>query len=104
MSYAETSAAPPRTMLAAGALIQSFGKRESKLRRQSMKAWKRFERSEAMRDTLEEIRKAGRLSLMPVSSPAPDTERSESDPPAESQIAHSNHNSMNSHSAAATIP
>ena len=104
LSYAETSAAPPRTVLAAGALIQSLGKRESKLRRQCMKAWKRFERSDAMRDTLEEIRKAGRLSLMPVSSPTQAAESSESDPTDESRIAHSNHNSMNSHSAAATIP
>ncbi len=33
LSYAETSAAPPRTMLAAGALIQSLASREKKLRR-----------------------------------------------------------------------
>ena len=44
---------------------------KSKLRRQCMRAWRRFERSDAMHDTLEEIRRAGRLSLMPVSSPAP---------------------------------
>jgi hypothetical protein len=69
-----------------------------------MKAWKRFERSDAMRDTLEEIRKAGKLSLMPVTSPTPAAESSESDPPDESRIAHSNHNSMNSHSVTATIP
>jgi CHAD domain-containing protein len=98
MSYAETSAAPPRTMLAAGALIQSLASREKKLRRQGMRAWRRFERSDAMQDTLEEIREAGKLSLMPVSSPAPDAETGESDPPSETQIAHSNHNS-NSHSA-----
>ena len=103
MSYAETSAAPPRTMLAAGALIQSLASRESKLRRQCMRAWRRFERSDAMRDTLEEIREAGRLSLMPVSSPAPAAETGESDPPTEAHIAHSNHNSTNSHSATATI-
>ncbi|HXN12911.1 MAG TPA: CHAD domain-containing protein [Candidatus Acidoferrales bacterium] len=103
LSYAETAAAPPRTVLAAGALIQSLGKRESKLRRQCMKAWKRFERSDSMRGTLGEIRKAGRLSLMPVSAPAPLAENGQSRPPAESQVTHSNHNSIDSHSATATM-
>jgi len=112
LSYAETSAAPPRTMLAAGALIQSLGSRESKLRRRCMKAWRRLERSDAMRDTLDEIRRAGRLSLMPVSSPVPDTEKSESELPNQPQIVRheiedapqSDHNSMNSQSATETIP
>jgi CHAD domain-containing protein len=114
MSYAETSAAPPRTMLAAGALIQSLSSREKKLRRQCMRAWRRFERSDAMHDTLEEIRRAGRLALKPVSLPAPvsenteNTENGDSDPPDQSQVArnddapHSNHNS-NSHSATVAI-
>jgi len=109
LSYAETSAAPPRTMLAAGALIQSLSSRESKLRRRCMKAWRRFERSDAMRDTMEEIRKAGRLSLMSVSSPA--TDATEIDPPDQSQIArgeiadapHSNHNSTDSHPGMETL-
>ncbi len=111
LSYAETSAAPPRTMLAAGALIQSLAGREKKLRRQGMRAWRRFERSDAMRETLEEIRQAGR-SLMPVSSPVPDTEKSESDPPGPSQVArreidgalHSNHEFIRSHATAETNP
>jgi CHAD domain-containing protein len=113
MSYAETSAAPPRTMLAAGALIQSLSSREKKLRRQCMRAWRRFERSDAMHDTLEEIRRAGRLALKPISLPAPaseKTENGESDPPDQSQVArddnddapHSNHHS-NSHSATEAI-
>src|SRR5258707_9443874 len=90
LSYAETSAAPPKTMLAAGALIQSLSSRERKLRRQCMRAWRRFERSDAMHDTLEEIRRAGRLALKPVSSPAPVIEtngKSESDPPNQSPVA-----------------
>jgi CHAD domain-containing protein len=111
LSYAETSAAPPRTMLAAGALIQSLAGREKKLRRQGMRAWRRFERSDAMRETLEEIRQAGR-SLTPVSFPVPDPEKSESDPPAPSQITrhvidrtpHSNHESISSHAVAETNP
>ncbi|MGH7923796.1 MAG: CHAD domain-containing protein [Candidatus Binatus sp.] len=114
LSYAETSAAPPRTMLAAGALIQSLASREKRLRRQGIRAWRRFERSDAMHDTLEEIRQADRLSPMPVSSPAPATETSEPDPASRSpsQIArreteaapHSDHHSMNSHSTAEPIP
>ena len=112
LSYADTSAAPPRTVLAAGALIQSLDRRENKLRRRCMRAWRRFERSDAMRDTLDEIRRAGRLAPMPVSSPAPVTEMSESDPPNQSQIGrhetagapHSNHDSTNSPSAAETNP
>src|SRR5208283_4037542 len=42
LSYAETSGAPPRTMLAAGALIQSLDSRESKLRRRCMRAWRQI--------------------------------------------------------------
>src|SRR6202158_294456 len=75
--YAETSAAPPKTILAAGALIQLLARREAKLRRRCVKAWRRFERAEAMRDTLEEIRRGGRLALRPVTSP-----ESNPDPPA----------------------
>jgi CHAD domain-containing protein len=112
LSYAETSAAPPRTMLAAGALIQSLDSREQKLRRRCIRAWRRFDRSDAMRDTLAEIRRAGRLSLMPVGSPAPLTEKSQSDPPNQSQIArretegapHSGHILTNSQSATETTP
>jgi len=68
LQYAETSGAPPKTVLAAGALIQLLARREAKLRRRCVKAWRRFERSETMRDTLQEIRSAGRLALRPVTS------------------------------------
>ena len=68
--YAETSA-PPKTVLAAGALIQLLAAREAKLRRRCLKAWRRFERSDAIRDTLDEIRSAGKLAPMPVPSPDP---------------------------------
>jgi len=103
MSYAETAAAPPRALLAAGALIQSLRSRENKLRRRCMKAWRRFERSEVMRDTLEEIREAGKLSLMPVNAVVPDVAASESELPVRPQIAHADHNSMNSHYATESI-
>ena len=112
LSYAETSSAQPKTMLAAGALIQSLSSRESKLRRQCMRAWRRFERSDAMHDTLEEIRRAGRLALKPVSSSPPVADAGEKDPPSQSPFAHydlpdaprSNHDSMNSHTATETNP
>ncbi len=111
LAYAETSAAPPKTMLAAGALIQSLSSRENKLRRQCVRAWRRFERSDAMHDTLEEIRRAGRLALKPVSLSSPVADSDENDPPNQSPVArpeledssHSNHNSMNSHSATESI-
>ena len=112
LSYAETSAAPPRTILAAGALIQSLASREKKLRRQAMRVWRRFERSDAMHNTLEEIRRAGKLSLKPITSPAPVAENIEPDPPNRSPIAgdeiaeppSSDHESIDSHSAAETNP
>ena len=80
--YAETAAAPAKTVLAAGALIQSLARREAKLRRRCMKLWRRFERSEAMRDTLDEIRRAGKWAtmpaLVPVASPEPQPDLSPS--------------------------
>jgi CHAD domain-containing protein len=102
--YAETSAAPPKTVLAAGALIQSLASREAKLRRRCVKTWRRFERSEAMRETLEEIRRAGRLALMPVTSPDPNpdpgaTHHSESAPDELDGDPDTEHNSTGSHSA-----
>ena len=111
LSYAETPNVPPRTMLAAGALIQSLDSREKKLRRQCMKEWRRFERSDAMHDTLAEIRRSGRLALKPVSVPSPDADASEAAPPDRSEVSHGddehtpshNHHSMDSHSATETI-
>ncbi|MGA7873969.1 MAG: CHAD domain-containing protein [Candidatus Binatus sp.] len=108
LSYAETAAAPPRTVLAAGALIQSLRSSENKLRRRCMRAWRRFERSDAMRDTLDEIRRAGRAALKPVSPAAPDSDAGEAAPPKQPDIAggeierepQPNHDSMNSHSTA----
>lgn len=105
--YAETSGAPPKTILAAGALIQSLASREARLRRRCIKAWWRFERSEAMRDTLEEIRRAGRLALVPVMSPDPnqdpgDTHDAESAP--HELNGETTRNSNGSHSATNITP
>ncbi len=102
--YAETSAAPPKTILAAGGLIQLLARREAKLRRRCVKAWRRFERSEAMRDALEEIRRAGRLALRPVTSPElnpdpPATHLMESAPHEADHDSHTEHISNGSYSA-----
>jgi CHAD domain-containing protein len=102
--YAETAAAPPKTVLAAGALIQSLAGREAKLRRRCIKAWRRFERSEAMRDTLDEIRRAGKLASMPTRSPDPNpdpaaADRSQSAPLQLNGDTHTERNSIGSHSA-----
>jgi CHAD domain-containing protein len=101
MSYAETSGAPPKTLLAAGALIQSLDRREGKLRRQCMRAWKKFERSDAIRDTLAEIRRAGKSSVMAAISPVV---RADANPPGQPDDSHaesephpvSDHDSMDS--------
>lgn len=102
--YAETAAAPAKTVLAAGALIQSLASREAKLRHRCVKAWRRFERSDAMRDTLEEIRRAGRLALTPVTSPDPNrdpgaTHQSQSAPHELNGDPETEHNSTGSHLA-----
>jgi len=111
LSYAETSGASPRTLLAAGALIQSLDRREDKLRRRSMKAWRRFERSEIMLDAVEELRQAGKLSLMPVTSPVQAIDARESDSSDQPEIARqeipetdSDHIPDDSHSSAEANP
>jgi CHAD domain-containing protein len=53
--YAEESTAPPAALLAAGAFIQSLGKRQRKLAARSLKEWKRLDRSGIIRDALTEI-------------------------------------------------
>ena len=87
LTYAESAGAPPRTVLAAGALIQSLAGREAKLRRRCLRQWRRFERSEILRDTFDEIRRSGKLALMPPSSARVDhptgASNGESPPPAQ---------------------
>ncbi|HUO05502.1 MAG TPA: CHAD domain-containing protein [Candidatus Binataceae bacterium] len=62
-SYAASSGAAPDTILAAGALIQSLGSRERKLRRRSIRKWRRLERSDLIGGALAEIRKSGKAAL-----------------------------------------
>jgi hypothetical protein len=65
-----------------------------------------------MHDTLEEIRRAGKLSLKPVTSPAPIADSGEPEPPNRSPIASdeiadppsSDQEPIDSHSAAETNP
>lgn len=114
LSYAETSSAPPKTLLAAGALIQSLASRERKLRRRARRMWRRFERSDSISDTLDEIRQAGRLSLKPVITPAPVTEAGESEVGAPDQThgpsrdiaaaPQPDHDTIDSHSATEATP
>jgi CHAD domain-containing protein len=111
LSYAETSGAPPKTLLAAGALIQSLDRREHKLRRRCMKEWRRFERSEIVRDAVEELRQAGKLNLMQATSAPQAIDAGESDSSDQSEVAaqeiaqtHSDHSLDNPHSAAEANP
>ena len=67
--YGASPDAPPATALAAGALVQSLGKRQRKLAARCLKAWRKFDRSAIMRDTLGEIRRSGQLSE-PATPPA----------------------------------
>jgi hypothetical protein len=55
-SFASGSDAPRATILAAGALLQSVNSHGLKLRRQCLKAWNRFDRSEVLEDAVGEIR------------------------------------------------
>lgn len=110
LSYAETSGVPPKTLLAAGALMQSLDRREDKLRRRCMKEWRRFERSEIMHAAVEELRQAGKLSLMPVTSPVQTVDAVESASDQSDSVQQevtetdSDHSLDNSHSAAEAQP
>ncbi|HYL59276.1 MAG TPA: CHAD domain-containing protein [Candidatus Acidoferrales bacterium] len=97
LAYAESAGAPLRTVMAAGALIQSLAAREAKLRRRCRRQWRRFERSEIVHETFDEIRRAGRLALMPASSSAIDaaTDPRNGEAPSASQIDDSEHASEN---------
>ena len=73
MAFVDDHAMPARTLLAAGALIHSLGIRGKNLRRQSIKAWRRFERCDLLDDALDEIRRAGRLAPVEANLIAPET-------------------------------
>src|SRR6266851_4001530 len=73
MSSMDDREMPVRTILAAGALIHSLGSRGKNLRRQAIKDWRRFERSDVLSDALDEIRRAGELAPVEANLIAPET-------------------------------
>ncbi|HXW83456.1 MAG TPA: CHAD domain-containing protein [Candidatus Binataceae bacterium] len=72
IEYGASADAPSATALAAGALVQSLGKRQQKLAGRCLKTWRKYERSAIMRDTLGEIRRGGQIEehASPASSDA----------------------------------
>ncbi len=59
IAYANAEGAPAEAVLAAGAMAESLRRRERKLARRCVKAWHKFERSEIMKDAIEETRRHG---------------------------------------------
>jgi CHAD domain-containing protein len=60
--FAASGTAAPETLLAAGALLQSLDKRVRKLAVRAGKAWKKINRSAAIRDALAEIARNARAA------------------------------------------
>jgi CHAD domain-containing protein len=58
--FAASAKQPPQTLLSAGALIQSFGKRRDKLAARTVKEWKSLNRSGIIREALAEITRSAR--------------------------------------------
>lgn len=59
IAYARAEGAPVNAVLAAGAMAESLRRRERKLGRRCVKAWSKFERSEIMKDAIDETRRRG---------------------------------------------
>jgi CHAD domain-containing protein len=59
IAYANAEGAPAEAVLAAGAMAESLRRRERKLARRCVKAWRKFDRSEIMKDAIEETRRHG---------------------------------------------
>ncbi|HVA82432.1 MAG TPA: CHAD domain-containing protein [Candidatus Binataceae bacterium] len=59
IAYASAEGAPPEAVLAAGAMAESLRRRERKLARRAMKAWRKFESGEIMRAAIDETRRHG---------------------------------------------
>jgi CHAD domain-containing protein len=55
-NYAASSGAPPATILAAGAMLHSLSQRSRKLRARSLKAWDRLDKSEILKELLDDMR------------------------------------------------
>ncbi len=59
IAYADAEGAPPGAVMAAGAMAESLRRRQRKLFRRCNKAWRKFSRSESIKDTIAEIRRRG---------------------------------------------
>lgn len=55
-NYAASSGAPPATILAAGGMLHSLSQRSRKLRSRCLKAWERLDKSEILKDLLDDMR------------------------------------------------
>jgi CHAD domain-containing protein len=60
IAYASAEGAPTEAVLAAGAMAESLRRRERKLARRCVKAWRKFDRAGIMKDAIAEIRRHGR--------------------------------------------
>jgi CHAD domain-containing protein len=70
-SFPRTAGADLGAAMAAGAMAQALRSRSAKLARRSVKAWRKLDKSTAVADALEEIRRHGKV--VPVlTSPVPD--------------------------------
>jgi CHAD domain-containing protein len=57
IAYASAEGAPAEAVLAAGAMAESMRRRERKLWRRCVKAWRKFDRSAVMKNAIEERRR-----------------------------------------------
>ncbi|MGO9603035.1 MAG: CHAD domain-containing protein [Candidatus Binataceae bacterium] len=67
IGFPHTAGVAPGAVLAAGAMAQSLRNRSAKLARRCIKAWRKLEKSGAIADALDEIRRQGKET--PVSKP-----------------------------------
>ena len=59
IAYANAEGAPAEAVLAAGAMAESLRRRERKLGRRCVKAWRKFARNGIMKDAIDETRRRG---------------------------------------------
>lgn len=67
INFSRTAGADPGALMAAGAMAQALRSRSAKLARRSVKAWRKLDKSTAIGDALDEIRRHGKTA--PVQEP-----------------------------------
>jgi CHAD domain-containing protein len=67
INFPRTAGAELEAVMAAGAMAQALRSRSAKLARRSVKAWRKLDKSTAIADALEEIRRRGKT--VPVQAP-----------------------------------